>query len=63
MTRSILISWLLALAAGVASAQTAAPAPAAAAAGNGNGKKELISRILKVQQPEYLESIAGILLG
>lgn len=51
MTRSILISWLLALAAGVASAQTATPAPAAAASGNGNGKKELISRILKVQQP------------
>lgn len=55
MTRSILLPWLLALAAGAASAQTATPAPAAA--GAGNGKKELISRILKVQQPG-IEAIA-----
>ncbi len=54
MTRSILISWLLALAAGMATAQTATPP---AAAGAANGKKELIARILKVQQPG-IEAIA-----
>lgn len=44
VSRSLLLAPLLALAVTAASAQTAAPAAA-------NGKKELIARILKVQQP------------